>query len=164
MGTLAQSIVKVQGPTSVLGIIPSAFLQGGITTDMPYVNQFGHTMVVSTMHERKRHMVDRSDAFVALPGGYGTMEELLEITTWNQLGIHDRPVLVFNIDGYFDEILQWIRKGVNEGFIPKDQADIIYEAKTAREVVEGIQNYKGAQASYKFLKWSNDVHMDKDGI
>lgn len=161
MGLLASSLVGMQGPKSVQGIIPRAFLQSSnIDIDVPPVQQFGHTTVVSNMHERKRLMLYHAEAFVALPGGYGTMEELLEMTTWNQLGIHNRPIVVFNINGYFDELLKWIRKAVTDGFIAGDLNGIVQEARTAREVIDCVEHYQGAAGRYTFLDWSNANHVE----
>ncbi|KAH7381514.1 hypothetical protein BKA66DRAFT_586307 [Pyrenochaeta sp. MPI-SDFR-AT-0127] len=155
MGLLASSLVEIRGPNSVHGIIPRAFLQTGkVGDELPDVQKYGHTTVVSTMHERKRLMLDHSEAFVALPGGYGTMEELFEMTTWSQLGIHNRPIVIFNINGFFDDLLNWVHKAVREGFISESLEGIIYEAKTAQEVVDCVERYQDVAGRYTFLDWS----------
>ena len=105
MGELAKTLVSLSGPGSVHGIIPEALIrheQQGIT---PATSDFGKTTVVPDMHQRKALMAKEvmagapGSGFVALPGGYGTMEELLEVTTWNQLGIHAKGVVVYNVEG-----------------------------------------------------------------
>jgi len=105
MGELAKTLVSLSGPGSVHGIIPEALIrheQQGIT---PAMSDFGKTTVVPDMHQRKALMAKEvmagapGSGFVALPGGYGTMEELLEVTTWNQLGIHAKGVVVYNVEG-----------------------------------------------------------------
>jgi uncharacterized protein (TIGR00730 family) len=155
MGKIAREVVARKGPGSVHGIIPRALLQGG---PVPEPQHFGSTTVVDGMHARKRLMVEEADAFVALPGGLGTLEELLEMATWNQLGIHSRPVVVFNIDGYFDGLFRFLRHAVDQGFIPETQAGIIKEATTADEVASlvGLQEHESASGSYTFLDWSTE--------
>ena len=153
MGKIAREVVARKGPGSVHGIIPRALLQGG---PVPEPRHFGFTTVVDGMHARKKLMVEKADAFVALPGGLGTLEELLEMATWNQLGIHSRPVIVFNIDGYFDGLLRFLRHAVDHGFIPENQAGLIKEATTAEEVASLVElpEHESASGSYGFLDWS----------
>lgn len=76
--------------------------------------------MTDTMHQRKTLMADLSDAFIALPGGYGTLEEVMEAITWAQHGLHDKPVILFNIDGYYDQLLGFIEQAMNEGFIDRN--------------------------------------------
>jgi uncharacterized protein (TIGR00730 family) len=108
---------------------------------------YGATTVVADMHSRKREMARRvveggdGSGFVALPGGYGTLEELMEVITWNQVGIHERPVVVFNVEGYYDGVLAWIRDAVQAGFVRERQKDILVEAKTAEEVGTWLREY-----------------------
>ncbi|MCW9706693.1 TIGR00730 family Rossman fold protein [Fodinibius salsisoli] len=73
--------------------------------------------ITSTLHERKALMAELADAFITLPGGYGTLEELMEIITWAQHGLHDKPVILFNIDGYYNQLIEFIEQAMNEGFI-----------------------------------------------
>jgi uncharacterized protein (TIGR00730 family) len=80
---------------------------------------------VQTMHERKQLMAERSDAFVALPGGIGTLEELFEVWTWRQLGYHDKPVGLLNVGGYFDRLLAFIDETGRQGFVPPSQRDLL---------------------------------------
>ncbi|GFP92477.1 probable cytokinin riboside 5'-monophosphate phosphoribohydrolase logl1 [Phtheirospermum japonicum] len=99
----------------------------------------GDVLIVSDMHERKAEMARRADAFIALPGGYGTMEELLEMITWSQLGIHNKPVGLLNVDGYYDSLLGIFDKGVEEGFIKQSARDIVISAHTAGELIEKME-------------------------
>ena len=80
----------------------------------------GEVRVVADMHERKALMAKEADAFIALPGGFGTLEELLEVITWQQLGYHTKPIGCLNIDGYFDLLLAFIDKSVQSGFITQE--------------------------------------------
>ena len=157
MGHLAKNLVRLSGPEAVHGIIPEALIRTERGVIKPEVVEYGKTTVVQSMHERKALMASKADAFVALPGGYGTVEELFEVVTWNQLGIHDRPVVLFNIGGFFDHLLAWIENSVTEGFISKGTADIISVANTPEEVIQKIEEYKLANGRH-LLDWKS-----KDG-
>ncbi|XAR59944.1 hypothetical protein NMG60_11033133 [Bertholletia excelsa] len=101
----------------------------------------GEVLVVSDMHERKAEMARRADAFIALPGGYGTMDELLENISWSQLGIHDKPVGILNIDGYYDSLLAFFDRGVEDGFIKFSSRNILIPAKGPKGIIESMENY-----------------------
>ncbi|KAG8387365.1 hypothetical protein BUALT_Bualt02G0013800 [Buddleja alternifolia] len=128
MGLVSQTVYD--GGCNVLGVIPTALISG---------QAVGDVLVVSDMHERKAEMARRSDAFIALPGGYGTMEELLEMITWSQLGIHNKPVGLLNIDGYYDCLLGLFDKGVEDGFIRHSARNIVISANTAGELIEKME-------------------------
>lgn len=155
MGVLAGEVVALQGPDAVHGIIPRALLQGGTA---PAFDQFGRTTVVASMHERKQLMAEEADAFVALPGGFGMLEELLEMTTWSQLGIHAKPVVVFNVSGFFDGVFEWIQTAIAFGFIPNAQLRLIEQARTVEELTTMVTTRKVALGRYTFLDWSSDCH------
>lgn len=101
----------------------------------------GEVRAVSGMHERKAEMARFADAFIALPGGYGTLEEVLEVITWAQLGIHRKPVGLVNVDGFYDPLLSFIDMAVNEGFIKEDARRIVVSAPTAKELVLKLEEY-----------------------
>ncbi|XP_022865390.1 cytokinin riboside 5'-monophosphate phosphoribohydrolase LOG8-like isoform X2 [Olea europaea var. sylvestris] len=101
----------------------------------------GTVKIVSDMHERKAEMARESEAFIALPGGYGTMEELLEMITWAQLGIHKKPVGLLNVDGYYNSLLTLFDKGVEEGFIKPGARDIVLSAPSANELLTKMEQY-----------------------
>jgi uncharacterized protein (TIGR00730 family) len=159
MGEMARSLVVLSGPNAVHGIIPKALVSverarnpagNGIERETSY----GSLTIVADMHERKTAMAKASDAFVALPGGFGTMEELMEIITWNFLGIHDKPIVIFNVNGYYDDIIRWIRRAVEEEFVDRGNSEIVVEAKTAEEVVDKITAYKIASSRHN-LEWGD---------
>ncbi|CAL9160442.1 unnamed protein product, partial [Musa hybrid cultivar] len=103
----------------------------------------GEVQPVAGMHQRKAEMARQADAFVALPaGGYGTLEELLEVITWAQLGIHDKPVGLLNVEGYYNTLLSFIDKAVDEGFISPDARHIIISAQTAHELLSKLEEYE----------------------
>ena len=94
--------------------------------------------VTETMHERKKQMADSSDAVIALPGGCGTMEELLEIITWKQLGLYSGPIVILNINNYYTPLIEMLEKAVDESFMRKEHANMWFVANTAEEAVEKI--------------------------
>ncbi|CAA0818568.1 Cytokinin riboside 5-monophosphate phosphoribohydrolase LOG1 [Striga hermonthica] len=134
MGLVSQAVYD--GGRHVLGVIPRTLMPIEITGE-----PVGEVKAVSGMHQRKAEMAKQADAFVALPGGYGTLEELLEVITWAQLGIHDKPVGLLNVDGYYDSLLTFIDKAVDEGFITLSARHIIVSAQTAHELMSKLEDY-----------------------
>ncbi|XP_021857773.2 probable cytokinin riboside 5'-monophosphate phosphoribohydrolase LOGL10 isoform X1 [Spinacia oleracea] len=134
MGMVSQAVYN--GGRHVLGVIPKTLMRKEITGET-----VGEVRVVSGMHQRKAEMARQADAFIALPGGYGTLEELLEVITWAQLGIHDKPVGLLNVDGYYNSLLSFIDKAVDEGFIAPAARTIIVSAPTAQELMSKLQDY-----------------------
>ena len=172
MGEIARTVVSLSGPDSVHGIIPKALQafeqEGRPGTAGPSdpnnpagINQniYGRTTVVENMHKRKELMAKDvmeggpGSGFVALSGGYGTMEELFEVTTWNQLGIHSSGVVLFNVDGYYDGLIQWVQTAVSAGFISPGNAGILAEALDAEEVIRQLREYKVSEGRFK-LDWT----------
>ena len=151
MGVLAGNVVASQGSDAVHGIIPRALLLGG---PPPAPERFGRTTVVDNMHERKRMMAEEADAFVALPGGFGMLEELLEMTTWSQLGIHAKPVVVLNASGFFDGVFEWMQTAIKSGFIPDVQGGLIGQARTVEELETLVAAREPVEGRYTFLRWT----------
>ena len=115
----------------VTGVIPRFMVeQGWHHTGLPRLVE------VESMHERKKMMADLSDAVIAMPGGCGTLEELLEIITWIQLGLYQNPVVILNVKGYFDPLLAMLQRAVEENFMRTQHGSIWHVAKTVREAVE----------------------------
>jgi uncharacterized protein (TIGR00730 family) len=118
MGLTAQATLNAGG--RVVGIIPKALVE------KEWANpDCTELHVVDTMHERKRMMAERADAFVALPGGIGTFEEFFEVWTWRQLGYHDKPVGLLNVGGYYDGLMGFMKTGVEQGFMSDWQMGLI---------------------------------------
>ncbi len=118
MGTVAEA-TRVAGGR-VVGVIPQALV------DKELANQLCDELhIVTSMHERKAMMAERSDAFVALPGGIGTFEELFEVWTWRQLGYHDKPLGLLNVDGYYDGMQQFLRTSVDNGLMSDWQMGLL---------------------------------------
>ena len=118
MGALADEVLANNG--RIVGIIPRHLMR-------PELAHRGLTElhVVESMHDRKRAMAERSDAFVVLPGGYGTFEEMFEMVTWLQLRLQSKPVGILNIEGYYDRLLDFLRHAASEGFIRPEHWDLI---------------------------------------
>jgi cytokinin riboside 5'-monophosphate phosphoribohydrolase len=129
MGVLADSVMVNGG--EVIGVIPENL----------FSKEVAHTgitrlITVRDMHQRKSHMAQLADAFVAFPGGFGTMEELFEIITWNQLGILNKPVTLMNVDGFYDPLIAMIDKATETGFIKPKNREILRVAETLEECME----------------------------
>ncbi|GMH06946.1 hypothetical protein Nepgr_008786 [Nepenthes gracilis] len=134
MGLISKRVYD--GSCHVLGVIPRALMPIEISGET-----VGEVRIVADMHERKAIMAQEADAFIALPGGYGTMEELLEMITWSQLGIHKKPVGLLNVDGYYDCLLQLFDNGVKEGFIKPGARHIVVSAPNAKELLTKLEEF-----------------------
>ncbi|KAL6503110.1 Cytokinin riboside 5'-monophosphate phosphoribohydrolase log3 [Orobanche hederae] len=166
MGLVSQAVHD--GGRHVIGVIPKTLMPRELTGET-----VGEVKEVADMHQRKAEMAKHSDAFIALPGGYGTLEELLEVITWAQLGIHDKPgcnrtgssrtwlhstsssiikleheldsiensVGLLNVDGYYNSLLSFIDKAVEEGFINPNARHIIVSAPTPKDLVNKLEEY-----------------------
>lgn len=152
MGILAHSIASKGG--SVTGVIPRALIEREQNGGTPDKEKYGETIVVDHMHTRKRIMGQKSDAFVALAGGFGTAEELFELTTWNQLGIHEKPIIIVNTNGFYDGLIAWIDKAVEDGFISRGNKEIIRVIETPDELPEAIRTYSVAKERF-ILDWKS---------
>lgn len=135
MGVVADASLAAGG--RVIGVIPEQLatkelLHTGVT-EMHRVN---------SMHERKAKMAETAEAFIALPGGYGTLEELLEIITWAQLGIHRKPIGLLNAVGYFDGLLTMIDRAIADGFIKPHHRELIVKADNPGELLEQLPRHK----------------------
>lgn len=173
MGEVARTLASLSGPESVHGIIPaplvkyergpdSQYASSHSTSDsLPAYETYGKTTVVKDMHTRKHMMAKEvleggeGSGFIALSGGYGTLEELMEVVTWNQLGIHNRGVVVLNVEGYWDGLMRWVRDSVEAGFVGEGNREIIHEARTGEEAVRCLREYRVAGGRFK-LEWGNE--------
>ena len=123
----------------------------------PQTTAYGTTTIVPTMHARKQLMAQSvlsggpGSGFIALSGGFGTLEEIMEIATWNQLGIHEKGVVFFNVNGYWNGIVSWMNHAIEEGFIREGNRGIIVEAKTAEDAVRELREYKGPAERFNLV-------------
>jgi uncharacterized protein (TIGR00730 family) len=142
MGAIADAALAKGG--EVIGVIPESLVR----------REVGHRgvtklHVVETMHQRKALMADLSDAFIALPGGYGTLEEFCEIVTWSQLGIQQKPCGLLNVERYWDGLLAVLDHAVDEKFVLPENSQLVLVATTPEGMLE------------RFLAWTPPAHIEK---
>jgi uncharacterized protein (TIGR00730 family) len=135
MGIMADTVLAHGGEAT--GVIPDGLVQREIAH-----RGLTKLHVVETMHQRKALMADLADAFIALPGGYGTLEEFAEIVTWSQLGIQMKPCALLNIEGYWDGLLNFIDHAVSEDFVRAENRGLILVGPTPEEVLDKIAAWK----------------------
>ena len=135
MGVLANAVLASGG--RVIGVIPQALATREIAHD-----GLTHLHVVTSMHERKALMADLSGGFVALPGGWGTLEEFFEVLTWAQLGIHGKPCGLLNADGYFDPLLVFLRHVIDEGFLRREYEAMISVSRDPDGLLDLMTAYR----------------------
>jgi uncharacterized protein (TIGR00730 family) len=133
MGAIADSVLENKG--TVIGIMPKSLVDYEIAhaglTEMH---------VVANMHERKKMMYDRSDAFLTIPGGMGTMDEMFEILTWAQLQLHSKPCTIFNFNNFYDSMLAHLKYIHAEGFLKKEHLSLLTELKSLDEIQNHLKS------------------------
>lgn len=129
MGALADSVMVNGG--EVIGVIPENLFSKEVAHQ-----GITRLITVRDMHQRKSHMAELADAFVAFPGGFGTMEELFEIITWNQIGLFKKPVTVMNIDGYYNSLIRMMDEAVETGYIKPKNREIVRVAETLEQCLQ----------------------------
>ncbi|CAH1424064.1 unnamed protein product [Lactuca virosa] len=153
MGLVSKAVFD--GGCHVIGVIPKVLMPKEIIGET-----IGEVKPVLNMHQRKAEMARQADAFIALPGGYGTLEELLEVITWAQLGIHQKPVGLLNVDGYYNSLLSFIDKAVDEGFVTPAARRIIVSAQTAHELLSKLEEYDPEQNVMEVkLSWEMEQQL-----
>ena len=135
MGTVADA--ALEGGGHVIGVIPQSLVDREIAH--PGISEL---RIVDSMHERKAQMAELSDAFVALPGGLGTLEELFEIYTWNQLGLHAKPLGLFNVRGYYDGLARFLDHAVEERFVTRENRAMLLVSEDLGELLDGLAAWK----------------------
>jgi uncharacterized protein (TIGR00730 family) len=146
MGVLADAVLTAGG--RVIGVIPDSLM----------AREVGHQglnelRIVKSMHERKALMSDLSDGFVALPGGFGTLEEFCEVVTWSQLGIQSKPCGLLNVAGYYDPLLVLFDHAVREGFLREENRHLVLHDRDPERLLEKMSNFAHAPAD----KWIGRV-------
>lgn len=145
MGVLAKAVTEAGG--EVTGVMPSALFP----KEIAYASG-AKFYEVKSMHERKALMADLADGFIALPGGYGTYDELFEIITWAQLGLHSKPVGLLNVAGFFDPLLKLIEHSSAEGFISPRHASIVLQEETPAALLDSFAMYQPVSSGSKWTE------------
>lgn len=141
MGALNDSVLENNG--KVKGIIPQFMIDSGWCH-----HQLSELLVTESMHERKFLMAQHSDAAIALPGGLGTLEELAEILTWKQLGLYDKPIIILNIRGYYNPLLEMFEKMIDEKFLHQSYRKMWQVVYSPEEVIGCLQNFEAWNHSF----------------
>ncbi|CBZ02745.1 TIGR00730 family Rossman fold protein [Clostridium botulinum] len=134
MGEISNEVLRSNG--KVIGVMPKGLFSG----EMVHEN-LTKLIEVENMHERKQTMAELSDGFIALPGGLGTFEELFEVLSWAQLGIHKKPIGILNISNFFDPLLHMIKNTCTEGFMNESNIKLISVSDTPSELIKQMKNY-----------------------
>jgi len=142
MGVLADAALAAGG--EAIGVIPEALVAREIAH-----NGLTELRVVRSMHERKTLMADLADAFIALPGGFGTFEEFFEAVTWTQLGIHSKPCGLLNVDGYYNALLALLDRAVSDGFIREANRSLVLDAPDVPTLLEKLGTFRPAAAELR---------------
>ena len=136
MGALAEGCLGAGG--SVVGVVPV----GLDSPQLIYTSGLTRLEVVADIQLRKARMMELADGFIALPGGYGTMDELFEVLTWSQIGNHRKPLGFLNVNGYFDHLLSWIQRAFEDHFIYKEHLELFISAETVDDLLDQMTNYR----------------------
>jgi hypothetical protein len=135
MGIVADAVMNAGG--KVIGVIPKALMD----TEVGH-QHISQLLVVKDMHERKALMAEHADAFIALPGGLGTLEELFETLTWAQLGFHEKPIGLLNVNGFYDGLIAFLAHQVREGFVREEHARLLLNETDASALIDQLQSFE----------------------
>jgi len=144
MGEVARGFLENQGP--VIGVIPD-FLK---TKEIVHT-ELSELIVTKNMHDRKVKMYEKSDAFLIIPGGFGTMDEFFEIATWGQLGLHTKPIAILNLEGYYDHLIAQCKVMMEAGLLKKVKFEALIIDNNIEDILQQMRNYKPAPVP----KWLN---------
>lgn len=148
MGAVADGILSKNG--KAIGVLP------GFLSNKEIAHQnLTSLIIVESMHERKTKMNELCDAVIALPGGFGTLEEFFEILTWGQLGLHKKPIGILNVNGFYDLLIQFVENMVEKGFLKKINQEMIIVSEDAEELLTKMKNYSAPEVG-KWIKKGNE--------
>ncbi len=133
MGLLADTVLEAGG--RVIGIIPGSLFSREVAH-----RDLTELIETDTMHERKALMYERADAFAALPGGFGTLDEFAEIATWRQIGAHNKPVGLLDVDGYYRSLLDWLDRVATDGLLSADNRAMLHSATSPAALLDAFEN------------------------
>ncbi len=135
MGVLAATVMRLGG--RVHGVIPKLLVNAEVASA-----DISELHVVDTMHARKAHMAELADAFIAMPGGFGTLDELFEIATWGQLKLHTHPFGLLNVSGYFDDLLRYLDRAVDDGFLRTENRAMLQVSESPDGLLDLLAAYE----------------------
>lgn len=144
MGAVANGVLEDNG--EAIGVLPHFLQQKEIAH-----NGLSELILVESMHERKTKMNDLCDGVIALPGGFGTLEEFFEMLTWAQLGLHKKPIAILNVNGFYDALVAFIQNMVTNGFLKEINRDMLIISSDIDDLLSLMENYKAPEVS----KWIN---------
>ena len=140
------------GGAGLMGAVADAVLDAGgkvhgVITESLWDREAAHQhltslRIVPNMHERKFQMSDLADAFIALPGGFGTLDELFEVISWNQLGIHSKPCGILNVEGFYDQLISFMNSIVDDAFVKADHLGFVVVRDRPKDLLESLQSWK----------------------
>ncbi|GGH37420.1 LOG family protein [Paenibacillus segetis] len=145
MGATANAAMAAGG--EVIGVMPTGLFAGEMVH-----REVTELIEVDGMHSRKAKMAELADGFIALPGGFGTYEELFEVLCWLQIGIHQKPIGVLNVKGYYDPLLNMIQSSVTEGFVKSSHLSLLNVAEHAKELIQQMESYTPTQLENKWTQ------------
>lgn len=151
MGVIARTIVE--GGGHVTGILPTALMSKELPVAKSLEQNHGELILVETMHERKALMARRADAYIAMPGGYGTLDELFEAVTWNQLGVQRKAIGLLNIAGYFDPLLAWVERAIADGFVADKYRNLLVVEAEPEALLTRLQSYTPPAGILQLESW-----------
>lgn len=145
MGATANAAMAAGG--EVIGVMPTGLFAGEMVH-----REVTELIEVDGMHSRKAKMAELADGFIALPGGFGTYEELFEVLCWLQIGIHQKPIGVLNVKGYYDPLLNMIQSSATEGFVKSSHLSLLNVAEHAKELIQQMESYAPLQLENKWIQ------------
>lgn len=146
MGAVARGALGAGG--EVIGIVPV----GLESPQLVYTTGLSRLEVVENIQVRKARMNELSDAFIALPGGFGTLDELFEVLTWSQIGLHRKPAAFYNVEGYYDALLEWVNRAYKEHFIYEEHLGLFVEDHTAKGLLQKLSEYHFPESIERWLE------------
>lgn len=144
MGAVANGVLENNG--TVIGVLPTFLKKVEIAHD-----NLTELILVETMHQRKTKMDELSDGTIALPGGFGTLEEFFEMLTWAQLGLHKKPIALLNINGFYNDLLHFIQNMVDKGFLKQTNRDMLLVSDNIEDLLHQMKNYQAPSVG-KWIK------------
>lgn len=143
MGIIADEVLRLGGKAT--GVIPRALMDYEVGHQC-----LTHLYIVKDMHERKAKMAELSDGFIAMPGGIGTLEELFEALTWSQLGFHDKPIGLLNVNGFYDGLIRFVQHLVKQGFLKAEHASLMMYEDEAPALMERFKSFVPKKQTKQF--------------